>query len=49
MIILVRCPHCKQRMRYQPQNNLISKRKTCVYCGRSFAINEDTVIKIEKP
>ncbi|MCF7798690.1 hypothetical protein K9M74_02200 [Candidatus Woesearchaeota archaeon] len=48
MIVLVRCPKCKQTMRYEPRNNLISKRKTCVYCGRNFAVNQDTFIKTEE-
>ena len=43
MIITLRCPHCKQYMKYSPRKNLIRKRKSCVFCGKSFAINNDNV------
>jgi len=38
MIYLLKCPGCKHNMKYSPMKSGSNKRKTCVYCGRSFAV-----------
>jgi transposase-like protein len=34
----VRCPNCKHEMNYQARITTKNKRKTCVYCGKSFKV-----------
>jgi len=54
-MIIVRCPKCKNVMKYQPMkytgNVLTAKKKRCVYCGHTFKIHSDEkksrIIKIE--
>ncbi len=43
MILTLRCPHCASFMNYSPRNKFLNKRKVCVYCGKSFTINRDTI------
>ncbi|MBD3164807.1 hypothetical protein GF323_06430 [Candidatus Woesearchaeota archaeon] len=46
MIFLVRCPKCKHTMRYQSKTMILAgKRKSCVYCGRSFKARNNLVRK----
>lgn len=41
MTMLLICPKCKNKMKYQPLFGPIrDKRKRCVYCGRSFKISD---------
>ena len=43
-VFVLRCPHCKNTMKYQPlRPNLTNKRKTCVYCGKSFAVKDKNI------
>ena len=44
-MFVVRCPHCKQTMRYQPiKEGLIKeKKKRCVYCGHTFLIHRSLI------
>ncbi|MBI2575747.1 hypothetical protein HYV84_00910 [Candidatus Woesearchaeota archaeon] len=38
----VRCPHCKNHMKFSSQEmNIEKKRKSCVYCGKSFPIRQN--------
>ena len=46
-MLTVRCPNCKNDMRYDPKLSLscptvTSKKKRCVYCGRSFSVHPDS-------
>ncbi len=36
-MLLLKCPHCGNQMKYGG-NPVGGKRKSCVYCGRSFII-----------
>jgi|SaaInlStandDraft_4_1057021.scaffolds.fasta_scaffold26098_3 hypothetical protein len=38
---LVKCPSCKNNMKYQPRGSLDKKKKRCVYCGKSFTIHSN--------
>jgi len=40
-MFIVRCPECKQTMRYQAINTapISEKKKKCVYCGHTFKIH----------
>lgn len=47
MILLLRCPKCKNNMKYNATSIYLSdKRKRCVYCGKSFKI-KDNILKKE--
>jgi hypothetical protein len=44
-MFLLQCPKCKNRMKYQGKGiSLPRKKKKCVYCGFSIAI-ERAIIK----
>jgi len=43
-VYLLQCPECKNRMKYATAGILSDKRKTCVYCGKSFK-TRDRVLK----
>ncbi len=44
MMLLVRCPHCKNSMKYQSQSTILAdKRKQCVYCPKSFGVHDNIV------
>lgn len=44
MQFLLRCPKCKNKMMYQAMDSkLMGKRKSCVYCGRSFSVKENII------
>ncbi|MBS1267131.1 MAG: hypothetical protein MAG795_01103 [Candidatus Woesearchaeota archaeon] len=50
MALILRCPKCRQTMKYVPSKgskSIYKKRKRCVYCGRSFSVREH-LVKIEK-
>ena len=56
MLLVVRCPECKQTMRYHPRiehkHEISEKRKKCVYCGRSFKVHsnrfDSNIVRIEE-
>jgi len=49
MILILMCPKCKNRMKYQSSNVILTgKRKQCVYCGRSFKVRENLIEKENK-
>jgi hypothetical protein len=43
MILTLRCPHCCSFMNYSPRGEFLNKRKSCVFCGKSFVINRDNI------
>lgn len=46
-MLLLRCPKCKQTMKYQAMSMLLfKKRKKCVYCGFSYKVKDNIVKKI---
>lgn len=48
MILLLKCPKCKNSMKYMPlKQGVIGKSKKCVYCGKSFNVRDNIVKKIE--
>ncbi|MBI2208319.1 hypothetical protein HYU50_02385 [Candidatus Woesearchaeota archaeon] len=46
MMLLLKCPKCKNRMKYN-STGLISEKnkKRCVYCGHSYKVRESIVQK----
>ena len=49
MLLLLQCPKCKHRMKYQSKDIILTgKRKACVYCGRSFKVRENLIEKVKK-
>jgi len=41
-MFLVRCPKCKNKMKYNPLDGKVKgKKKRCVYCGYTFTIHID--------
>jgi hypothetical protein len=46
-MLLLRCPKCKNTMKYQQTGKLDNKKvKRCVYCGRSFLVTKQIVEEI---
>ncbi|MBI2658096.1 hypothetical protein HYX08_05380 [Candidatus Woesearchaeota archaeon] len=46
-MFLLQCPKCRNQMKYQNKDiSLISKKKRCVYCGKSFSVNKAIMEKI---
>lgn len=43
MELILRCPQCRQTMKYIPRGQAIGKVKKCVYCGKSFTINRERI------
>jgi len=43
MELILRCPKCRQTMKYISRNEAIGKVKKCVYCGKSFTINRERI------
>lgn len=44
MIVLVQCPRCHNRMKYQPKGGMLDgKTKECVYCGYSMSASKYVV------
>ncbi len=49
MILLLKCPNCKNNMKYQAKERILTgKRKQCVYCGRSFKVGDNVIKRMEK-
>jgi len=47
MTLLLKCPKCSHKMKYQARNMILTgKRKRCVYCGFSMEINKAIVKKV---
>lgn len=44
MVLNLRCPHCKEFMKYDGKSTTKNKRKVCVYCGKSFAVNRENIV-----
>ncbi|MBI1970285.1 hypothetical protein HYS47_00910 [Candidatus Woesearchaeota archaeon] len=45
-IYLLRCPKCKNTMKYDARTLFLSaSRKRCVYCGVSFRVREQIIGK----
>ena len=42
MMFLLRCPHCKNDMKYHT-DALTDKRKKCVYCPKSFVVRPNVL------
>ena len=43
-MLLLQCPKCKNKMKYQAMDNkkdLDKKSKRCVYCGHSFNVRKN--------
>jgi len=50
-MFLLLCPHCKNRMKYQPTKTaakagLAGLRKACVYCGKSFVVKSNIIKQV---
>ncbi|MBW2970872.1 hypothetical protein KY320_01795 [Candidatus Woesearchaeota archaeon] len=44
MMLLLRCPQCKQAMKYESRDRMYyNKTKRCVYCGKSFQVRDSIV------
>ncbi len=43
-MMLLQCPRCKKKMRYEGRTGILgAKRKACVYCGHSFKAKDNIV------
>lgn len=41
MVVLVQCPRCHNRMKYQSKDGILEdKTKVCVYCGYSMSVSK---------
>ncbi|MFH1591401.1 MAG: hypothetical protein ABIC95_05750 [archaeon] len=41
---LLMCPHCGKQMQYHTYSQILTgKRKSCVYCGKSFGVRAHIV------
>jgi len=48
-MFLLRCPKCRHSMKYQGRTSALKgKRKSCVYCGKSYLVKDAIVKEIEK-
>ena len=46
-MFLLKCPRCKNNMKYQPMTKTLYKKvKRCVYCGFSMNVSNSVVKKI---
>ncbi|MBI2557855.1 hypothetical protein HYW20_00890 [Candidatus Woesearchaeota archaeon] len=46
-MLLLQCPKCKNRMKYQSKDSFLSgKKKRCVYCGFHIMVNMAIIKKI---
>ena len=44
MVVLVQCPRCHNRMKYQSKDGVLEgKTKACVYCGYSMSVSKYVV------
>jgi|TARA_B100002003_G_C14119361_1_gene538320 predicted RNA-binding Zn-ribbon protein involved in translation (DUF1610 family) len=47
MILLLRCPKCGNKMKYQAKDMILTgKRKRCVYCGFSMSAGKCIIKKV---
>jgi len=47
MLFLLRCPKCKNNMKYDSKGIILfKKRKQCVYCGHSYKIKDNIIKKL---
>ena len=47
MILLLKCPNCKNEMKYQNSTSgIMGKSKKCVYCGKSFNVRDNIVKRL---
>ena len=47
-MLAVRCPNCGNTMKCEPKGeNLRKKRKSCVYCGKSFGVAASAIKKLK--
>jgi hypothetical protein len=46
-ILLLRCPKCKQKMKYASRDGT-PKQKRCVYCGHSFKAGKHVLFLDDK-
>jgi uncharacterized protein YbaR (Trm112 family) len=47
MMFLLKCPKCKNNMKYQTEDQILTKKvKRCVYCGRSFKVKDRIIERI---
>ncbi len=47
MMFLLRCPKCKNNMKYQTSKPISEKnKKRCVYCGFSMSVRKSTLKKL---
>jgi uncharacterized protein YbaR (Trm112 family) len=48
MILLLKCPNCKNNMKYMPlKTGVIGKSKKCVYCGKNYNVRDNILKKLE--
>ncbi|MBW3014988.1 hypothetical protein KY330_01045 [Candidatus Woesearchaeota archaeon] len=48
MIFLLKCPSCKNDMKYATNGSILEKKqKKCVYCGKSFAVKNSVIQRIK--
>lgn len=48
MMFLLRCPKCKNDMKYQTKGSILTgKRKVCVYCGFSMSVSKALIRQIK--
>ena len=43
MMLQVRCPTCKNKMKTDVELPAGDKRKQCVYCGKSFGVRPNVI------
>jgi predicted nucleic acid-binding Zn-ribbon protein len=49
-MLLLKCPHCKNNMKYAPKERAKkSNRKRCVYCGKIFDANSNILRELKSP
>jgi predicted RNA-binding Zn-ribbon protein involved in translation (DUF1610 family) len=48
MMLLLKCPKCKNEMKYHTRSStLTGKRKVCVYCGFSMGVSKALIRQIK--
>jgi uncharacterized protein YbaR (Trm112 family) len=46
MLFLLRCPKCRNEMKYQAAGVLGKQLKKCVYCGKAFKVRDSVVSRL---
>lgn len=46
MLFLLRCPRCKNQMKYAAKGSILGKRKSCVYCNFSMDVRKSVLQQI---